>query len=116
MLASKETQAARRKIDASMPDPHALASMPLPIFVAKLVSQLALAPTGSDCAPVSDRAPRGATVFDAQARPARRDVKDFVGLIRKIGSLPERLPHCSSCGFRRGRGFFFDPVFCAVCH
>jgi hypothetical protein len=93
MLASKETQAARRQIEASTPDSRALVSLPLPIFVAKLVSQLALAPAGSDRAPVSDRASRGATVLGAQARPPRRDVKDITCFgCRKKGHYQKDCP------------------------
>ena len=83
--ASAETHVARRQIEASMHDSRVLVALPFPQFVAKLVSQLALAPagsdrapgSGSDRAPGSDRASRGATALGAQARPPRRDVKDI---------------------------------------
>jgi hypothetical protein len=77
ILAPTKNHAARRQIEASVPDARALVSLPFPNVIAKLVSQLALAPAGSGRASVSNRASGGASVLGAQARPTRRDVKDI---------------------------------------
>ena len=78
MLASDRTQAARRQIEAHLPDPRSLELVPFDVFVTRLVSQLALLPSGSGGA---SRGPATALAVKLQStergdRP-RRDVSEI---------------------------------------
>ncbi len=92
-----------------MPDSRVLEALPFPQFVAKLVSQLALAPAGSDRAPGSDRASRGATALGAQgtqARPPPRDVKDITCFNCRVKGHFQR-----DCPSAHGAGLLLNLLF-----